>query len=569
MHIPYIKLKNFRSFEEETKIEFAPITILTGPNSSGKSSILKALLLVKENLGERKDFNRLEFSSGSHFLGSFKATKNKSSKEEKISVKIPFKIEGISDILEMQIIYKQINDKEYGILERLDIFSLNYKKHLFKIDNLNWKFSINLELFYNYFSELFERNKKIKTFISQDDINFQNEIIEAEEKEKYLQQNGFNIRQKKGINLEKYDLKQKIKIQEEKKLTTLIAETEKPLKFEISIQNQIIKILLQEQSIEISSAEDFEEGLVNLLFKENHLNSYFLKNLLNKIFYEQFHPNYEKQLEEGFLSTEPFPLLLNFLDTGTLLFDKIASTFKIFPQVFFKLKNKWIYIPAMRGSTDRIYSNFSDSFLNKLLIQFSNIKWENQDPEIKFMRYWLKEFKIAEDFKVERKEGAVSIPYLLIDNEWVVLADLGYGFTQLLPIILQIIIKAKKNRQAKSYSHIIYAYDLAFLIEEPEANLHPNLQSLLADMFIDASELFYIQFIIETHSEYLVRKLQYWTAKKVIKPEDTAINYFDKGKVKRITINEDGSLNNRFGPGFFDEADNIAISLFNLQNQKN
>ncbi len=51
------------------------------------------------------------------------------------------------------------------------------------------------------------------------------------------------------------------------------------------------------------------------------------------------------------------------------------------------------------------------------------------------------------------------------------------------------------------------------LLEEPESNLHPNLQSKLADFLIDASDRFGIKWVIETHSEYFIRKLQYWTAK--------------------------------------------------------
>jgi predicted ATPase len=98
-------------------------------------------------------------------------------------------------------------------------------------------------------------------------------------------------------------------------------------------------------------------------------------------------------------------------------------------------------------------------------------------------------------------------------------------------------------------------------------------------MFIDAARTFNIQFIIETHSEYLIRKLQYLTAKGEIKPEDTVIYYFyppddvppGEEQVKRIDIQEDGSLTDDFGRGFFDEADNLAIDLYTLvtQNRKN
>ncbi len=99
---------------------------------------------------------------------------------------------------------------------------------------------------------------------------------------------------------------------------------------------------------------------------------------------------------------------------------------------------------------------------------------------------------------------------------------------------------------------------------------------MLADMFVDAAKKFYIQFIIETHSEYLIRKLQYLTANKEheynIKPEDTAMYYFSDPKtlkkgekqIRRINIREDGILDGSFGTGFFDEATNLIIDILNL-----
>lgn len=48
-HLKGFGLENFRVFKDYTWFDFAPITILTGPNSSGKSSLNKALLLLKDN----------------------------------------------------------------------------------------------------------------------------------------------------------------------------------------------------------------------------------------------------------------------------------------------------------------------------------------------------------------------------------------------------------------------------------------------------------------------------------------------------------------------------------------
>ena len=94
-------------------------------------------------------------------------------------------------------------------------------------------------------------------------------------------------------------------------------------------------------------------------------------------------------------------------------------------------------------------------------------------------------------------------------------------------------------------------------------------------MIIDAAEKFNIQFIIETHSEYLIRKLQYHTATGKLKPNDTAIYYFEapdskpkkKKRVRKITIQKDGRLSAPFGEGFFDETPRLMLSIMNLSNE--
>jgi predicted ATPase len=82
------------------------------------------------------------------------------------------------------------------------------------------------------------------------------------------------------------------------------------------------------------------------------------------------------------------------------------------------------------------------------------------------------------------------------------------------------------------------------------------------------------QLIIETHSEYFIRKLQYLVAKNEIDSDNILINYFNpasyrekEGIVREISIEKDGSLSNDFGPGFFDEALNWKFELMKLKNQ--
>ena len=48
--ITAISVRGFKSLAKESRIEIRPLTILAGANSSGKSSIMQPLLLLKQTL---------------------------------------------------------------------------------------------------------------------------------------------------------------------------------------------------------------------------------------------------------------------------------------------------------------------------------------------------------------------------------------------------------------------------------------------------------------------------------------------------------------------------------------
>ena len=44
-----LNLSNFRIFDDDVTVRFRPITVLIGRNSSGKSSIIKFLLMLQQS----------------------------------------------------------------------------------------------------------------------------------------------------------------------------------------------------------------------------------------------------------------------------------------------------------------------------------------------------------------------------------------------------------------------------------------------------------------------------------------------------------------------------------------
>jgi predicted ATPase len=77
--------------------------------------------------------------------------------------------------------------------------------------------------------------------------------------------------------------------------------------------------------------------------------------------------------------------------------------------------------------------------------------------------------------------------------------------------------------------------------------------------------------VLETHSEYLIRKLQLLVARKKANTDDISITYIsdpnpkkrgeNEPQIKHIKIKKNGGLSGRFGTGFFDEAILLSTEL--------
>lgn len=520
-HLDFFGLENIRVFSQNEGFEFKPITILTGANSTGKSSLNKSLLLYAEIF----KFGYLNFKETENLtqLGGFENTISKGSKNRKISFSFRFPIKNFPSLGDESYLFQELTFGRDG-LESQKYFHDDELLIEITSEILSFKLEIFFEIL--HIPEIFEVKKLEEELIpSQVLANFQGSgkfgIINPTEKF-----GASVLKRNKGEYVNTIENLSFRPVYFSKDLEHILSLVDL-YKTKFPDRGVVEQNLFYEfssgyntpwgDSETFTEREAFDSPLIELLVKEG-LSKRIAKFIDEEIFISLFNSNRSKR-----------NLTLNSLES---------------------LHEKIVYHQAAIERFKRVYLYGDSTLVLKRIEDIEN------DKSRGFINKWCSkdEFNLKGDLKLEFNDELAYWTIKIGDEH---LSSLGQGIGQLITLLVNIC----------SYTNKV------FLVEEPETSLHPNFQSKLADFFIDAQRTFGHQFIIETHSEYLIRKLQYLIAKKEYKAGDAIIYNFRKATednpevVKRIDINEDGSLNKNFYPGFFDEADNLAISLFNLNNK--
>lgn len=158
--------------------------------------------------------------------------------------------------------------------------------------------------------------------------------------------------------------------------------------------------------------------------------------------------------------------------------------------------------------------------------------------------------------RVRNATGHQSITILSNGGE-TNMADVGFGFSQILPIVTKLWQMQERSRfNSLSFYRSPFAVGL---IEQPELHLHPALQAKLADAFVKTAlnEDAITSLIIETHSPTIVNRIGRRIREGHILPEDVNIVIFDKDsttghtKVKNTCFLPNGRIED-WPSGFFE-----------------
>ncbi len=169
----------------------------------------------------------------------------------------------------------------------------------------------------------------------------------------------------------------------------------------------------------------------------------------------------------------------------------------------------------------------------------------------------LQRMGLIESFEVKRLSTAGKVYEVLLqtarDLPKVKITDVGFGLSQILPVIVECFYVPARS---------------IVIFEQPEIHLHPKVQADLADLFVDAlgeregGDARECQFIIESHSEHFLRRLQRRIAEKAIAKDDTALYFVHtqggEAKIDTLDVDDYGNIRNWPENFFGDEMGDLV-----------
>lgn len=517
-----LELTNFRRFQNFGPVDFGDITFLVGSNNSGKSTFVKALMLIINYL-QSDDLNFLDFNSRNVEdlnIVTYERAKCKI-KSEHNWIGIKFTDNGLS----FELTVTGTGPETRALVKELKIKDEKS----------------TIEAVYDIPAKTVEINQAFIDFDRPDydkiKLNILNEIRSIQDKKSSI---------KDTFSKEYIDLNKELEFW--KKRNELVHQK----KSESGTSELILNTHFDSPTGKIFDLENIFSNLINAyrkaIIKQKKLNA---KDLLeeDEVIQDLFRKHNEKfeNLKFFYQNQKPFALFK----------DKIKEA----------LEDLGVeYLPAtiLKQSALFYIRDYNNSVTQTIHEYYQSGVYKSGSAGELFVKKWMKPelFEIGEDIQINLIEGEAYDVKLKSNNLWIPLADKGTGVIQLVRLLLKI---GSIIHKADGKSYIL-------MIEEPGINLHPAWQSKLSDLFYEANNRFEIRFIIETHSEYMIRKSQVITAQNEfdndLNPNPFTVLYFSRDIERNaysMGYQPDGTFKNNFEEGFFDAAADSAMELIRIR----
>lgn len=221
---------------------------------------------------------------------------------------------------------------------------------------------------------------------------------------------------------------------------------------------------------------------------------------------------------------------------------------------------------GVNENPSNLHCGYQGQFTTELLARFSNEtgivqpakflkseKLPGAQTLVLYTRQWLS--YIIPDIDLGNAEifGEIRSTTLKF-NSFFSAPNVGFGVSYILPIIV---------------SGLMAKVNSLFIVENPEAHLHPKGQSRIG-YFLGCMAATGIQIVIETHSEHVINGIRLAAVEKKLTSKDNLlINFYhqeeksENVKIKEIFVNEFGDLSD-FPFDFFDQVQQDLYDIMSL-----
>ncbi len=535
-----LELENFKAFGKRARIPFAPITLIFGENSAGKSTILQALNLLKQTLESRDTGTLLLPRTENDIvdLGSFQEMLFDHDLKRTLSIRVETTIDiryalrpsFSEDKIAIEFSFKRSPFDQEVLLDRIGIYHGKSAKCIAKFQPLStteepeefWTrmgFSTPLLYKIHHDSPLPSKLSAIEcVWLTKESEYWKSEFEWCKENREEIR----NQLEDRKSHLEGELLQRETDKEKENDGGIMWYHRE------INSSKAALEFLSSDFDLETYISTRCAEEMNTVLELEGPLPVRSISDESGSFIEKSYSLSYA-----GSNGIKVFHIAELATAAGQALERTLEDLFPISP--FRKPPQRW-YI--FRGTSPQDVG-YQGDLLPDLLLRRPELVDETNE--------WLKRLEI--DYELEVKPiGTDSGDFFevrLMDTRRkervsVALPDVGFGISQLLPFIVQSLV----------------AEEQIISIEQPEVHVHPKLQADLGDLLAAAiKEPRQNRFIIETHSEHLILRLQRLVRKQQLKPEDVSVIYVSRGpegaKAERLHLDEDGDFIDEWPNGFF------------------